>query len=159
MTVYLKNATRRKEPSPTRVTADLERLLEAVGEVHSSVSVSFVGDTAMRKLNKEFRGKDAATDVLSFPLYGAPAQAPSPEGALKSMRPERLLGDIVVSLDTASRQAAQYDATLENEVRRLLIHGLLHLLGHDHERDDERIAMEREERRLAEAIALPWPYE
>jgi probable rRNA maturation factor len=86
---------------------------------------------------------------LSFPLVTAGEQrGPS----------ERLLGDVVISVDTAARQAAGYDATLATEIRRLLIHGLLHLMGHDHERDDERVAMEREERRLADAIGMPWPY-
>ncbi len=63
-----------------------------------------------------------------------------------------LLGDVVISVDTARRQAADYDAPLQHELYRLLIHGLLHLLGHDHERADERRVMQREERRLAGAI-------
>jgi probable rRNA maturation factor len=70
-----------------------------------------------------------------------------------------LLGDVVISIDTARRQAADYDARLQAEIYRLLIHGLLHVLGHDHEEPDERVVMTREERRLAVAIALPWPYE
>jgi probable rRNA maturation factor len=69
-----------------------------------------------------------------------------------------MLGDIVISVDTARAQAAAYDAPLEREIERLLIHGVLHLCGHDHERPDERRRMEREERRLAEAIGMPWPY-
>jgi probable rRNA maturation factor len=64
----------------------------------------------------------------------------------------------VISVDTARRQAADYDAPLAREVERLLIHGLLHLLGHDHLEPLERAAMEAEERRLADAIGMPWPY-
>jgi probable rRNA maturation factor len=71
---------------------------------------------------------------------------------------ERLLGDVVISIDTARRQAAAYDAPLQREIYRLLIHGLLHLKGHDHIAAAERRVMRREERRLAEAIAMPWPY-
>jgi probable rRNA maturation factor len=149
MTVYLKNATRREGIDVARIRSDTERLLEAIGEKESSVSLSFVRDEAMRKLNQEYRGQDRPTDVLSFPLL-TQGEQPGPS--------ERLLGDIVISVDTASRQAAEYSATLEMEIRRLLIHGLLHLLGHAHERDDERIAMEREERRLADVIGMPWPY-
>lgn len=149
MTVYLKNATRRKNLDSPLVRSDIERLLEAVGEKGSSVSVSFVRDEAIRELNRDHRGKNEATDVLSFPLVT--------RGERRGPH-ERLLGDIVISADTAARQARDYDATLDMEVRRLLIHGLLHLMGHDHERDDERAAMEREERRLADAIDLPWPY-
>ncbi len=149
MPVYLKNATRRKGLDPAGLRLDVERLLEAIGEKGSSVSLSFVRDQAIRELNREYRGKDAATDVLSFALL----DAHDARGAH-----ERLLGDIVISLDAALRQAAEYDATLEMEIRRLLIHGLLHLMGHDHERAGERTKMEREEQRLAGVIGLPWPY-
>jgi probable rRNA maturation factor len=149
MTVYLTNRTARKGLRTQPIRYDTERLLEAIGEKGSSLSLSFVDDEAIRRLNREYRGKDQPTDVLSFPLL-APGETRGPQ--------ERMLGDIVISLDTASRQAADYDATLEMEIRRLLIHGLLHLMGHDHERDDERAAMEREERRLADVIGLPWPY-
>jgi probable rRNA maturation factor len=69
-----------------------------------------------------------------------------------------LLGDIVISVDAAARQAAGYGATLTAEIERLLIHGILHLLGHDHEEPGERRAMVAQERRLARAIGLPWPY-
>jgi probable rRNA maturation factor len=65
----------------------------------------------------------------------------------------------VISVDTARRQAADYDAPLQNEIYRLLIHGILHVLGHDHEEPAERAAMEAEERRLAAAVGMPWPYE
>ena len=70
-----------------------------------------------------------------------------------------MLGDIVIGVDTALRQARAYDATLRAEIERLLIHGLLHLLGHDHETPRERARMVREERRLAAAVGLPWPYD
>jgi len=77
---------------------------------------------------------------------------------LRDRTQEEHLGDVVISVDTAKRQAAAYDAPLQREVERLLIHGFLHLLGHDHHRRDERRRMEREERRLARAIGMPWPY-
>jgi len=118
-----------------------------VGEGGSSLSISLVDDDAIRRLNREFRGKNAPTDVLSFTLH---------ENG--ETMPERLLGDVVISVDTARRQAAAYDAPLQREVYRLLIHGILHVVGHDHERAGERRAMEAEERRLARAIGLPWPY-
>jgi probable rRNA maturation factor len=64
----------------------------------------------------------------------------------------------VISVDTARRQAADYDAPFDREVERLLIHGVLHLLGHDHLEPAERAVMEAEEQRLADAIGMPWPY-
>lgn len=145
--VYLDNRTRGTGLDGGRLVATLERLLAAAGEAGSSVSLTLLRDPAMRELNREHRGKDAPTDVLSFPLH--------PEGHADA---ERMLGDIVVSVDTARRQAGDYDAPLEREVERLLIHGVLHLLGHDHHEPAERARMEAEERRLADAIGMPWPY-
>lgn len=140
----------------------LERLLDEIGEGDSGVSLSFVRDPAMRELNRVHRGKDAPTDVLSFPMFGREAfdhgGRTRPRGVGRPNGPERLLGDLVVSVDTALRQAAAYHASLEREVERLLIHGVLHLAGHDHLEAGERARMEAEERRLADSIGMPWPY-
>ncbi len=146
--IYYRNDVRRSGVDGRALVATAKRLLAAIGEAESAISLSLIGDVAMRELNRGYRGKDAATDVLSFPMEHAPA----PDA-------ERLLGDVVISVNTAARQATEYDATLQRELYRLLIHGLLHLLGHDHVRAAERRVMEREERRLAAAIALPWPYD
>lgn len=139
--------------------ATLERLLDEIGAGEATVSLTLVRDPEMRELNQEHRRKDAATDVLSFPLYEPEAfernARTRPRGAVEG---ERMLGDIVISVDTARAQAAAYDAPLEREIERLLIHGVLHLCGHDHEEAAERRVMEREERRLAAAIGMPWPY-
>ncbi len=113
----------------------------------------------MRDLNREHRRKDAATDVLSFPLYEPDAfERNGRTHPRENVAGELMLGDIVISVDTARAQAAAYDAPLAREVERLLIHGVLHLCGHDHEKAGDRRIMEREERRLAEAIGMPWPY-
>jgi probable rRNA maturation factor len=146
--IYYRNDVRRSGVDGRALVATAKRLLAAIDEGNSGISLTLIGDRAMRELNREYRKKDAATDVLSFPME----QASAPDA-------ERLLGDVVISVDTAARQAAEYDATLQRELYRLLIHGLLHLLGHDHLAAAERRVMEREERRLAAAIALPWPYD
>jgi probable rRNA maturation factor len=149
MPVYLSNATRKTGLDFGAIERTVDALLTAADERGSSVSVSFVRDAKIRELNRVFRGLDKPTDVLSFPLV---------EPGVASPGGERLLGDIVISVDTAQRQAADYDASLDREVQRLLIHGVLHLLGHDHLEPDERAAMEAQERRLADAIGMPWPY-
>jgi probable rRNA maturation factor len=131
--------------------AAARRLLAAVDEDHASLSLTLVSDAEMRTINKEHRGKDRPTDVLSFSIDGA---VPG-NGQVAS--PERLLGDVVISVETARRQAAGYDATLQQEIYRLLIHGLLHVMGHDHQLAAERRIMQREERRLAAAIGLETP--
>lgn len=133
-----------------------------IGEGGTSVSLTFVRDRAMRELNRDHRGKDDPTDVLSFPMYSP--EAFDRRGVTRPLDPlahsgvERMLGDIVVSVDAAQRQAHDYDAPLEREVQRLLIHAVLHLAGHDHLQAGERAVMEAEERRLAASIGMPWPY-
>ncbi|MCP3979933.1 MAG: rRNA maturation RNase YbeY [bacterium] len=89
------------------------------------MALCLVSDRKMREYNREYRGKDATTDVLSFPDDGEPA----PDG-------QRHLGDIVISVPEAARQAGERGETLQRELRVLSIHGYLHLLGYDHETDD-----------------------
>lgn len=155
--IYLRNATRKHRLNLRALEKTATNLLAAVGESGSTLSLSFIGDAAMRRLNRESRGKDRTTDVLSFPLLDRQA-AKTKARSRANFAPERMLGDIVISVDAAVRQAADYDARLEAELARLMIHGLLHLLGHDHEEARERVKMEREERRLAQQIGLHWPY-
>ena len=115
------------------------RLLARLGRADAELSVLLVSDPVMRELNRRWRGRDRPTDVLSF------AQA---EGPLDP--PGALLGDVVISVDTARRQAAERATPLARESERLLIHGLLHLLGYDHERSEaEARRMQRRERALA----------
>jgi probable rRNA maturation factor len=157
--VYFANRTRGTGLRAAALRATLERLLAELDARDATVSLSLVRDAEMRDLNREHRQKDAATDVLSFPLYEADAFERNGRTRLRERgAAELMLGDIVISVDTAKTQAAAYDAPLTREVERLLIHGVLHLCGHDHEKADERRVMEREERRLAEAIGMPWPY-
>lgn len=148
--IHYRNDVRRSGVDGRALVATAKRLLAAAGERGSSLSLTLVDDAAIRTLNREHRGKDKPTDVLSFSLVEGNGAAPPEQ--------ERLLGDVVISVDTAKRQAKDYSATLQDELYRLLIHGILHVLGHDHERADERRAMVAQERRLAAAIDLPWPY-
>jgi probable rRNA maturation factor len=100
------------------------------------------GDTELRRLNRDFRGKDYATDVLSFP-----ASEPRPSGS------GPFLGDIAISLGRARAQAREYRHSIEQEVQILMLHGVLHLLGHDHETDSG--AMARTEKRWRTKLGLP----
>ncbi len=158
--IYLRNRTRNAGLDTRALSRTLAQLLAEVGEPATSVSLTFVRDPAMREINRDHRGKDAPTDVLSFPLFDPSAFDRRGETRPRDIEggTERMLGDIVVSVDTAQRQADAYDAPLQREIERLLIHAVLHLTGHDHEKAGERARMEREERRLARAIGMPWPY-
>jgi len=147
--IHYRNAVRGSGIDARAVKRTAKKLLEAVNERQSALSISFVDDDEIREINRAHRGKDKPTDVLSFPLLE--------EG--DAHLGERLLGDVVISVDSARRQAADYDASLEAEINRLLIHGVLHVMGHDHEEAAEREEMRAEERRLAQVIGLSWPYE
>ncbi|MBC7105307.1 MAG: rRNA maturation RNase YbeY, partial [Firmicutes bacterium] len=97
----------------------------------------------IRRLNREFRGVDEPTDVLSFPMHERDPGAANGEAQL-------LLGDVVISLERAYRQALAYGHSLHREVAYLTVHGLLHLLGYDHDSPDSRQSMRaREEEVLA----------
>jgi probable rRNA maturation factor len=124
--------------SPPGLTRFLNRARVAVG-LRGAVDVLLANDRTLRQLNKSFRGKDKATDVLSFP-------APSSFATQHA-------GDLAISLDTAARQAKTYGHTLRDEVRILLLHGLLHLAGEDHETDSGKMATR--EATLRRELRLP----
>jgi probable rRNA maturation factor len=147
MQIHYRNEVRGSGVDARALKSAMRRLLASIDRGDASISLTLVDDAAIRELNRDHRGKDKPTDVLSFPLEPEP------------FAHEKLLGDIVISIETARRQAADYDAPLQREIERLMIHGLLHVLGHDHMEPDERREMEAEERRLAAAIGMPWPYE
>ena len=133
-----------RSPAARHVTDWTRRLLAAAGAGDASVSVLLCGDGRIRTLNREFRGKDRATDVLSFPS-GEP-------GASRGIG---FLGDVVLAVPSAARQARGHGHALAREVQILLAHGLLHLLGHDHETDDG--TMFRLQRELVGSVFGPGP--
>jgi probable rRNA maturation factor len=147
MQIHYRNEVRGSGVDARALKSALRKLLAGVERADASISLTLVNDAAIREINRAHRGKDAPTDVLSFPLEPEP------------FAHEKLLGDIVISIETARRQAADYEAPLQREVERLMIHGLLHVLGHDHMEPAERREMEAEERRLAAVIGMPWPYD
>lgn len=104
-------------------------------------AIAFVSDRAMRELNLEFRGIDKTTDVLSFPFE--PDEFDTRED---------FLGDIVISAEQAARQAAENGLDLETEIRQLILHGILHLCGYDHETDNGE--MNRRELELREKLGI-----
>ncbi len=144
--VYVKNnQTEVKVPVGIRLL--IRRCCQAVLSTEgfgkdAEVSVSFVSNNEIKNLNKIYRDKDSVTDVLSFPLTGSDGseEINQETGAV-------LLGDIVISLETAVKQASNYGHSLEREIGFLTVHSMLHLLGYDHETSqlDQRIMREKEE--------------
>ena len=128
------------------VRGAVEAALAECGEDNAEVSIALAGDAQVRDLNLRWRGKDSATNVLSFP---APETVPD-----KS----RFLGDIVLAFETIEREAADEAKPLSHHVAHLAVHGTLHLLGYDHENDSDAAAMERRERDILARIGVPDPY-
>lgn len=117
------------------------RILQSIGEREALLSLEIVGDVRMRRLNRTFRHRDKTTDVLAF----ATREGPGP--------PSALLGDVVISLPQAIRQARRHQRGIDHEVVVLLIHGMLHLCGYDHERSEtEARRMARRERAVLRGI-------
>jgi rRNA maturation RNase YbeY len=116
---------------------------------HAELSVTFVGNERMRRLNACYRGIDRSTDVLSFALSDS-----APPGHHIPLFPgPQLLGDIVICVPRASAQAGEYGIGFREELLRLLIHGLLHLAGYDHEKSDyQKRKMQEKEKQLIEAL-------
>lgn len=119
-----------------------DSLLESVDEATERwFSIAFVGDNRMEELNRLFRGKTSTTDVLSFPH--------EPD----EFDPDRNnLGDIVISVDQAHKQSQENNLSLENEIKQLILHGLLHLCGYDHEQDNGQ--MNERELELREQLSI-----
>jgi probable rRNA maturation factor len=123
----------------TRTLAGYLAAAQVAVQVKGQVTVLLTTDAAIRKLNRQFRGKDTATDVLSFPASGLGA--------------EGIAGDLAISVTTALGQAAEQGHSLSTEIKVLVLHGLLHLAGFDHEVDDGKMA--RRERVLRAKLRLP----
>jgi probable rRNA maturation factor len=113
------------------------RAADVIGKSGSSATIAFVSDKTIRQLNRQFRGVDKATDVLSFPTDDGDAFN---------------LGDIAISVETAAAQAKENGLTFDEEVAQLILHGLLHLSGYDHESDNGE--MNRLELRLRKKLGI-----
>jgi probable rRNA maturation factor len=141
--------------SEVDLPVDLEMLewaarmvLEREFKQAAEMSIAIVDDERIQQLNREFRGYDEPTDVLSFgmseeskPAVDDEIPFPFPQAPGQALH----LGEVIISLPTAERQAAEHSRALEEELRHLLIHGILHLLGHDHAEPEEEAVMRARE--------------
>jgi probable rRNA maturation factor len=131
--------------------AGIERLAvlaeAAAGARAGEISIRLATDAEVQSLNASYRGLDKPTNVLSFPAGGSLAA-----------RPGAPLGDIILALETARREAGELGITLADHAAHLVVHGVLHLAGHDHETEAQAEAMEAEERRILAAAGIADPY-
>jgi len=143
MEILVKNQQKIIKLNQKKIEGKIKKVLQYLKvDEETEISVLFTDDKFIRSLNNKYRGIDKPTDVLSFSLQ---------EGAIKSPEVEsnKLLGDIIISAETAQRQADNLNHSLEKELTVLLIHGLLHLTGHDHEKGkDYKIMREKESEML-----------
>ncbi|MBS9404395.1 rRNA maturation RNase YbeY [Halomonas sp. TRM85114] len=115
-------------------------------EIRNELTLRFVDSDESRTLNRDYRGKDSPTNVLSFPFEGPPGvELP-------------LLGDLIFCHPVVAREAAEQDKSLHNHYAHMVVHGTLHLLGHDHLEDDEADAMESLEREILAELGIADPY-
>ena len=138
---------------PEEIEANVRAAAEVVGQLYGvengEVSVTLTNNEYIHTLNKEYRGIDRPTDVLSFALNE------SEEPEMVDGPAVNVLGDLIISVERAEEQAADYGHSLRREVAFLTVHGMLHLLGYDHMEDEEREEMEAEQRFVMEKLGIP----
>ncbi|MDO8547513.1 MAG: rRNA maturation RNase YbeY [Nitrospirales bacterium] len=175
MPVLLQNRQRAVAVNCAWLGRTAEAVLAAAHVESAELSLVLVSDRRMRTLNQRYRKKDRTTDVLAFPMHEiwpSKRRSPAPAASLgprtrpgasgaggcdiaksRLSRVPMVLGDVVISMPTAKRQAAELGHSLRDEVARLLVHGVLHLLGYDHERSErDALLMARKEKAVLRAI-------
>jgi rRNA maturation RNase YbeY len=134
------------------------RIIAAAGNPADEIGLFLVGDRRMRRLNRRYRGRNSPTDVLAFPMRAFTPPLPRSRGRVREgAQGSPLLGDVVISLPQAARQAKADGHSVDDELAVLLIHGILHLVGYDHERGEREAArMRRKERAILRSL-MPLP--
>lgn len=176
--VHISSSLRSWKIDQRRISALVSHMAGRLGVDHLDLHVSFVGPVAMRQINRQFRDKDKSTDVLSFPQMEWPepklvrrsaktrktaaktrrnhAMLRGTRGGLVSFSHETVLGDMVICLDAAEKNAHEDGTPVAREVCFLLAHGILHLCGHDHQRPDEKTLMFGEQAVLMKQLDGAW---
>ena len=138
---------------PTDIEENVRAAAEKVGELYGvengEASVTLTNNEYIHTLNKQYRGIDRPTDVLSFALNE------SEEPDVEDGPDVNVLGDLVISVERAKEQAADYGHSVKREIAFLTVHGMLHLLGYDHMEEEDRIEMEAEQRFVMEKLGIP----
>jgi probable rRNA maturation factor len=133
--ILIENRQRRHRIALQNLKKAAEMILSVLGYQDNELSISITGDSAIRRINREYLGKDRPTNVISFSMQ---------EGDFGEVNPH-ILGDVIISADTAQREADEAGITFDSRLVFLLLHGILHLAGYDHERSGEQEARKMEE--------------
>ncbi|MBQ3931398.1 MAG: rRNA maturation RNase YbeY [Firmicutes bacterium] len=153
MTLYFDEDVRPDDATATEMEAAAVAALEGEGidPDTASISVSFVDKAEIKRLNKEYRGVDKVTDVLSFPLYES-GYIPAPEDLTEDE--ELALGDVVICEEVCEAQAKEYGHSIEREIIYLFTHSVFHLLGYDHETEEDKADMRAREEEVMSLLGL-----
>ena len=148
MEILIKNQQKIIKISQQKIKRIIKKVLQYLKvDEETEISILFTDDKFIRSLNNKYRGIDKPTDVLSFSLQAGAVKYPEVES-------NKLLGDIIISVETAQRQADNLKHSIEKELTVLLIHGLLHLTGYDHEKDKDYKIMREKEIEILKTFAL-----
>lgn len=143
---------------PSKTVETLERVLQKTAGIlnltaDTEISVLLVDNETIQEFNRDYRGKDSVTDILSFPMEEDIEENSEPK--VIGGPGERMLGDIVISVEKAVEQAAEYGHSIERELAFLAVHGMLHLLGYDHEKNEAaKKIMQTEEKRILTELGI-----
>ena len=153
MTIYFDEDVRPDDATASEMEAAAVAALEGEGidPQTASISVSFVDKAEIKKLNKEYRGVDKVTDVLSFPLYESGC-IPEPDEFEEGE--ELALGDVVICEEVCEAQAKEYGHSIEREIIYLFTHSVFHLLGYDHETEEDKADMRAREEEVMSLLGL-----
>jgi probable rRNA maturation factor len=148
--IVIRNTQRTIEINTERLRTEAETVLQALRYADCDLGILITTDATIRRYNKQYRNKDKATDILSFPYHELRAGE-----RLKTCCPEdRNLGDIMISAPYVKRAAEELKVSFDDRMTVLLVHGICHLLGYDHENDADYAVMHRKERALLKKLGM-----
>jgi rRNA maturation RNase YbeY len=149
--ITIKNRQRTIPINIDSLKHDIQLLLNALEYPHFDVGILLTTNATIKKYNKQYRNKDKVTDILSFPFY--PDLKPG-QKIKANDEDERNLGDLIISLEYVQKDAQKLGVSFQDRMKRLLVHGICHLLGYDHENENDYTKMLKKERQLAPLLGL-----
>ncbi len=147
--ITIKNTQRTIRLSTTRLERHAQKMLDSLGYSDFDLGIWLTTDATIRKYNRQYRGKDKPTDILSFPYH--PKLKPG-ERILPREEEDKNLGDLIISLAYVKKDAPRWGQSFTERLDVLLAHGIAHLLGHDHEKDEDYRIMHKLEKRLLNSL-------
>ena len=147
--IVIKNTQRSYRISVTKLKKQAAAVLEFIGYKGFDLGIWLTTNKTIRTYNKQYRHKDKSTDILSFPAHPT---LKAGQRIIAQNRDEKALGDLIISVEYVIKNAPQWNQTFESRMKTLLVHGICHLLGYDHEYDDDYEIMHKEETRILEFL-------